>query len=135
MKEIKKRLERLSVEEIDVGDDLTLATLTEAEMGEVDLPALVMASEQMKAELDANRPNLGALQEYRARQKVYLERQKEYNAINDARNVKREVRNDLMKRRHSGQCAFICSTDRKIKTNIKIRNNRLIYVIYNIIYK
>ena len=34
----------------------------------------------MKAELDQNRPNLGALQEYRTRQKVYLERQKEYNA-------------------------------------------------------
>lgn len=76
----------------------------------------------MKAELDQNRPNLGALQEYRTRQKVYLERQKEYNAINDARNAKREVRNDLMKRRHSGMFKLFIN---KRASSKKILGNKI----------
>ena len=50
---------------------------------------------------DQSKPNLRAMSEYRARNQVYNERVAEYNVVNDARNGKRDLRNDLIKQRQS----------------------------------
>ena len=69
---------------------------------EVDIAALATTNTKLQAELDHHRPNLGAIAEFKERQQVYKTRMDEYMVVNDARNKKREVRNDLLKQRHQG---------------------------------
>lgn len=101
IKDFRNRLKSLKLEPIEETDDLELKNLEdETQCQEVDISALTQSNQKIQTELDHNKPNLGAIAEYRSRQAVYLERMKEYAVLHDARNRKREVRNELLKRRH-----------------------------------
>jgi len=101
IKSFQHKLKSLKIDPIEPDDDLSLPVLDDSQCAEVDVPTLVVSNQKFQTELDHHRPNLGAIAEYRSRQAVYLERMKDYNIVNDARNKKREVRNQLLKQRHT----------------------------------
>merc|ERR1712210_150253 len=74
-------------------------TIPDEDLAEVDTNAVSQQAAKTKAALDESRPNLSAMKEYRDKNEVYTNRRDEFNEINDVRNRKREMRNDLMKMR------------------------------------
>ncbi len=100
IKSNNQKLSSLSIKQIDESDPTELEQLTPEQCAEVS--ALATTNTKLQAELDHHRPNLGAIAEFKERQQVYKTRMDEYMVVNDARNKKREVRNDLLKQRHQG---------------------------------
>ena len=98
-------------------EDLTFPTIPDEDLAEVDTNAVSQQAAKTKAALDEckidlaiikidnllARPNLSAMKEYRDKNEVYTNRRDEFNEINDVRNRKREMRNDLMKMRREGK--------------------------------
>ena len=107
IKSNNQKLSALSIKQIDETDPTELEQLTPEQCADVDIAALATTNTKLQAELDHHRPNLGAIAEFKERQQVYKTRMDEYMVVNDARNKKREVRNDLLKQRHQGLFAYI----------------------------
>ena len=98
-------------------EDLTFPTIPDEDLAEVDTNAVSQQAAKTKAALDEckfylatkiltnliARPNLSAMKEYRDKNDVYTNRRDEFNEINNVRNRKREMRNDLMKMRRDGK--------------------------------
>ena len=108
------RRKKLQLLEIEDNDDLTLPEHTPEELDEADFNYLRSQVTKFEAH-DQNRPNLRAMAEYRARNQVYNERVAEFNVVNDARNAKRDLRNDLIKRRQSEFMAGFDTITEKVK--------------------
>ena len=102
VKNYESVLRKLALDPIDEPEVPQLPNYSEEELAEIDVNHLVQITQKMKAELDTNRPNLGVIREFKERQRIYLERVKEFTLINDARNKKREARNHLQKMRYEG---------------------------------
>ncbi|XP_066938729.1 structural maintenance of chromosomes protein 4 [Macrobrachium rosenbergii] len=114
----KKLMNRLELSEIPLEKDNEegeLAVLDEAALDEIDIKQLKYQITVLEDKLAQSKPNLAAVQEYRKKEEIYLQRVAELDEITGKRDEQRKYHEDLRKQRLNEFMAGFTIISNKLK--------------------
>lgn len=101
LKKWKDRLKHLKLTKIDGEEVGELGILTEEELDQLDEEKIKSLIAMQEDQLNNMEPNMHAVEEYRKKEELYLQRVSELDEITEKRNKHRAVHDELRKRRLS----------------------------------
>lgn len=99
LKKWKDRLSSLKLNHIDGEENEPLQTFSDEELMSFDEENLKSGITMQETKLNNMQPNLQAIEDYRKKEQVYLQRVSELDDVTEKRNKYRKIHDDLRKRR------------------------------------
>ncbi|GAB1598806.1 structural maintenance of chromosomes protein 4-like [Argonauta hians] len=109
----QKQLTQLTLHVIGNEEPVVLETLPEEELLKVDVEQLKYEITVLEEKLSEMKPNLSAIEEYRKKEAIYLERVAEMDEITDCRDQQKQMFEDIRKQRlNEFMAGFMIITNR-----------------------
>lgn len=95
----KREMKKLSLQEVPGEEMQELKELTDEELSEVNAEELTVAIASIKDNIQASKPNMAAIAEFKRKEEVYLERVQELDKMTALRDEQRKYHDDIRKQR------------------------------------